>query len=137
MARVNDRIREARRVSGLTEEALAERIGVPPATLHELENGADVSERHVKRIAVATGVPVAFFRDGETPETQDGGGARLRARVRAALDWLAAPSGPDGAAGLLADLTERERAVEERERRLAERERALEVRSQHHEDSDH
>jgi transcriptional regulator with XRE-family HTH domain len=137
MARVNERIREARRVSGLTEEALAERIGVPPDTLHELENGADVSERHVKRIAVATGVPLAFFRDGAVPETRDGGGPGLRARVRAALDWLSAPSGPDGAAGLLADLTERERTLEERERRLAEREFALEERSQQHEGSDH
>jgi transcriptional regulator with XRE-family HTH domain len=137
MARVNERIREARRVSGLTQEALAERIGVPPAKLHELENGADVSERHMKRIAVATGVPLAFFRDGDIPSKQDGGGPRLGARVRAALDWLAAPSGPDGAAALLADLTERERAVEERERRLAEREHVLEERSEPHEDSDH
>jgi transcriptional regulator with XRE-family HTH domain len=134
VARVNERIREARRVSGLTEEALAERIGVPPATLHELENGAEVSERHMKRIAVATGVPLTFLRDGDIPE-QDDGGRRLRARLRAALDWLAAPSGPDGTAGLLADLTEREHALEERERRLTQRELELEERSQQHEDS--
>ena len=128
MARLNELIRQARRASGLTQEALAERIGVPPAALQEFEDGAEVSRRHVKRIAVATGLPVSFFRDGDAPDTEDGAG--LRGRVRAAIDWLAQPSA-DGAAGsLLADLAERERLLAERERRLAERERALEERSQ-------
>jgi transcriptional regulator with XRE-family HTH domain len=134
MAGLNERIRQARRASGLTQEALAERIGVPPAALEDYENGGEVSKREVKRIAVATGLPLSFFRDGDAPETQDGGGLGVRARIRAAIDWLAEPSGGDAVSALLADVTERERALDERERRLAERERALEERS-HSEDS--
>jgi transcriptional regulator with XRE-family HTH domain len=134
MARLDQRIRQARRVSGLTQEALAERIGVPPATVQEFEDGAEVSRRHVKRIAVATGLPLSFFHDDGAPEMQDGAG--LRGRIRAAIDWLAQPS-TDGAVGsLLADLAERERLLAERERRLAERERALEQRSQNAEPDD-
>jgi transcriptional regulator with XRE-family HTH domain len=136
MAGLDDRIRQARRASGLTQEALAERIGVPPGALQAYEDGGEVSERDVKRIAVATGLPLSFFRDGAVPETQDGAGLGLRARIRAALDWLEEPSGSDAVATLLADVAKRERAVDERERRLAERERALEERPQR-EDSDH
>jgi|SRR5688572_24654734 len=136
MAGLDDRIRQARRASGLTQEALAERIGVPPGALQAYEDGGEVSERDVKRIAVATGLPLSFFRDGDVPETQDGAGLGLRARIRAALDWLEEPSGADAVGALLADVVERERAVDERERRLAERERALEERSQRV-DSDH
>jgi transcriptional regulator with XRE-family HTH domain len=136
MAGLNERIRQARRASGLTQEALAERIGVPPTALEDYENGGEVSKRDVKRIAVATGLPLSFFRDGDAPGTQDGGGPGVRARIRAAIDWLAEPSGADAVAALLADVAERERALDERERRLAERERALEERSQR-EDSDH
>jgi transcriptional regulator with XRE-family HTH domain len=134
MARLDERIRQARRASGLTQEALAERIGVPPVAVQEFEDGADVSERHVKRIAVATGLPLSFFLDLYAPETQDGAG--LRGRVRAALAWLAEPSGADAVGSLLADVPERERALAERERTLAERERALEERSQR-EEPDH
>jgi transcriptional regulator with XRE-family HTH domain len=137
MAGLAERIRQARRASGLSQEALAERIGVPPTALQDYEDGGEVSDRDVKRIAVATGLPLSFFRDGDAPETQDGGGGlRVRARIRSAIDWLAEPSGADAVAALLADLTERERALDERERRLAERERALEERSPR-EDSDH
>jgi transcriptional regulator with XRE-family HTH domain len=129
MAGLNERIRQARRASGLTQEALAERIGVPPTALQAYENGGEVSKREVKRIAVATGLPLSFFRDGDAPETQDRSGPGVRARIRAAIDWLAEPSGADAVPALLADVTERERALDERERRLAERERALEERS--------
>jgi transcriptional regulator with XRE-family HTH domain len=134
MAGLAERIRQARRASGLSQEALAERIGVPPTALQDYEDGGEVSNRDVKRIAVATGLPLSFFRDGDAPETQDGG-LRVRARIRAAIDWLAEPSGTDAVAALLAEVTERERELDERERRLAERERALEERSQR-DDSD-
>ena len=137
MAGLAERIRQARRASGLTQEALAERIGVPPADLQDYENGTEVSKRELKRIAVATGLPLSFFRDGDAPETQDGGGGLwVRARIRAAIDWLAEPSGADAVAALLADVAERERALAERERRLAERERALEERSQREDPAD-
>jgi len=134
MEGLNERIRQARRASGLTREALAERIGVPPTALEDYENGGEVSKRDLKRIAVATGLPLSFFRDGDAPDTQDGDGLRVRARIRAAIDWLAEPSGADAVAALLADVTERERALDERERRLAERERALEERLQPEDD---
>jgi transcriptional regulator with XRE-family HTH domain len=124
MGRVDDRIRQARRESGLSQEALAERIGVPPADLYRYEDGAQVSSRHLQLIAVATGKPIAFFLDGVGPGSQNGRG--VGGRIRAVLAWLSEPVGVDTDADvLLAEVAARERELAERERRLAERERRL------------
>jgi transcriptional regulator with XRE-family HTH domain len=128
MARVDEQIRRARRESGLSQEALAERIGVPPAAVHRYEDGAQVSSRHLELIAVATGKPVSYFLDGNGAVSRNGTG--IGGWINAALTWLSEPSAgadPD-LDQLLAEMTLRERALAERERRLAERERALEQR---------
>jgi transcriptional regulator with XRE-family HTH domain len=128
MARVDEQIRRARRESGLSQEALAERIGVPPAAVHRYEDGAQVSSRHLELIAVATGKPVSYFLDGNEAASRNGTG--IGGWINAALTWLSEPSAgadPD-LDQLLAEMTLRERALAERERRLAERERALEQR---------
>lgn len=126
MARVDEQIRRARRESGLSREALAERIGVPPAALHRYEEGGQISSRHLELIAVATGKPVSFFLDGTGGASQNGTG--IGARIRAAIAWLSDAPGPDPDVDtLLARLEEQEQALAEREQRLAERERALEA----------
>jgi transcriptional regulator with XRE-family HTH domain len=128
MARVDEQIRRARRESGLSQEALAERIGVPPAAVHRYEEGAQISSRHLELIAVATGKPVSYFLDGNDPASRNGAG--IGGWISAALTWLSEPSAgvdPD-VDQLLSEMTLRERSLAERERRLAERERALEER---------
>lgn len=124
MAQIEQQIRKARRESGLSQDALAERIGVSPADLHRYEEGAQVSSRHLQLIAVATGKPVSFFLDGTGLGSQNGRG--VAGRIRAALAWLSEPVRADtDEDALLAELAAREQGLAERERRLAERERRL------------
>jgi transcriptional regulator with XRE-family HTH domain len=119
MARVDEQIRRARRESGLSQEALAERIGVRPATVERYEQGGEITSRHLELIAVATGRPVSFFLYGEDDASRNG---RVIGRwLRAAAAWLSEPAPVDADA----DLAARERALAERERRVVERERAL------------
>ncbi|WP_280381435.1 helix-turn-helix domain-containing protein [Nocardia wallacei] len=59
------RVAQARRVTGRSRAWLAERIGVSPATVARLENGADRLRPDVlSRLAAALDVPPAFFRAG-------------------------------------------------------------------------
>jgi transcriptional regulator with XRE-family HTH domain len=125
MPRVDEQIRRARRESGFSQEALAERIGVAPADLDRYEEGAQISTRHLELIAVATGKPVSFFLDG----TGSGEADRpkgIGGRIRSAIAWLSEPAGLDDGSDQLAALTERERVIAHRERLLAKRERELE-----------
>ena len=124
MARIDEQIRRARRESGFSQEALAERIGVPPAELSGYEEGEAISSRHLALIAVATGKPVSFFYGSEAQNGSGFGG-----RLRAAVAWLSAPAAADTDAGeLLAQVAVRESALAERERRVARRAAALEER---------
>jgi transcriptional regulator with XRE-family HTH domain len=124
MARTDEQIRRARRESGFSQEALAERIGVAPAELHRYEEGAQVSSRHLELIAVATGKPLSFFLDGTGLGSRNGRG--ITGALRAALAWLSAPAAADtDADALLAEVAARQRSLAERERRLVDRERRL------------
>jgi transcriptional regulator with XRE-family HTH domain len=123
MPRVDEQIRRARRESGFSQEALAERIGVPPADLNRYEEGGRITSRHLELIAVATGKPVSFFLDGDGPEAGPPSG--IGGWVRSAIAWLSEPAGVDDAGREPSDLVERERAVAERERLLAKRELEL------------
>jgi transcriptional regulator with XRE-family HTH domain len=129
MARVDEQIRRARRESGLSREALAERIGVPPAALDRYEEGGQISSRHLELIAVATGKPVSFFLDGTVAASQNGSG--IGGRIRAALAWLSdAPRRDPDLDALLEEVEARERALAGRERALAMREAELAAREE-------
>src|SRR3954468_23943957 len=82
---VGERIRQARTERGLTPEALAERIGVTAEALSGFEDGRTDPARYLRRIAVATGKPVAWFAGAE-----DMGGRRrgFGSRLRGAATWL-------------------------------------------------
>jgi transcriptional regulator with XRE-family HTH domain len=124
MPRTDEQIRRARRESGFSQEALAERIGVPPAEVHRYEEGAEVSPRHLGLIAVATGKPLSFFLDGTGIGSRNGRG--IGGRLRAALAWLSEPAAADtDADALLAEVAARQRSLAERERRLVDREQRL------------
>jgi transcriptional regulator with XRE-family HTH domain len=128
MARVDEQIRRARRESGLSQEVLAERIGVPPAALHRYEEGAQISSRHLELIAVATGKPMSFFLDGTGSASQNGPG--IGGRIRAALAWLSEPAGVDPEVdAVLAEVAARERSLAARERAVAALEAELEGRA--------
>src|SRR5918999_5338052 len=108
MARLEERIRQARRQSGLTQEALAERIGVPPDRLRGYEEGAHVTARQLELIAVATGRPLSYFVDGAEPASSAAAG--LGGRLRAALSLVSEPTGAGAdAATRLAQVVQRER----------------------------
>jgi transcriptional regulator with XRE-family HTH domain len=112
MAGLAERIRQARRHSGLSHEALAERIGVPPDRLRGYEAGANVTARQLELIAIATGRPLSYFVDGAEPPPVSGG--RVRGRVRAAIAWLSEPVGAEtNADARLAEVVERERRFEQ------------------------
>jgi transcriptional regulator with XRE-family HTH domain len=112
MAGLAERIRQARRQSGLSHEALAERIGVPPDRLRGYEAGANVAARQLQLIAIATGRPLSYFVDGAEPPPVSGRG--IRGRVRAAIAWLSEPVGAEtNADARLAEVVERERRFEQ------------------------
>src|SRR3954463_14734676 len=80
-----ERIRQARTERGLTPEALAERIGVTAEALGGFEDGRSDPSRYLRRIAVATGKPVAWSAGPGA-----GGGRRrgFSSRLRGAASWL-------------------------------------------------
>jgi transcriptional regulator with XRE-family HTH domain len=115
---VGERIRRARNDRGLSQEALAERIGVTTQALESFESSDVDASRYLRRIAVATGKPVAYFAG-----TDVGRRRGLTQRVRAAASWL--EEGSQHAPGEPA--APRDPSLEAREHALAERERELEV----------
>ena len=109
---VGERIRRARTDRGLSQEALAERIGVTTQALESFESGEGDASRYLRRIAVATGKPVAFFAG-----TEVGRRGGLTQRVRAAASWL--EEGSQQAPGEPAP--PRDASLDARERALAGR----------------
>ena len=67
-AAIGERIRQARRELGLTQSALAERVGVMLGVLDQFETGKTDAARHLEKIAEATGKPVAWFLEGEADD---------------------------------------------------------------------
>ena len=64
-----DRIRQAREIRGLTQDALAESVRVPQSTVTRWERDLLVpSDEQVQAIALATGFPISFFRRTSGPE---------------------------------------------------------------------
>lgn len=65
---LGDRLRKAREYAGLTQQGLANRMGVARNTVSNSENGlVEVRAITVNAWAVATGVPVAWLRSGRNP----------------------------------------------------------------------
>ena len=74
---IHDRCRKAREVAGLDQAQLAERIEVSRATISNYETGFVTKLRPIvlRQWALATGVPIEWLRDGESPHPRSPGGA--------------------------------------------------------------
>jgi len=76
---VSDRLRKAREHAGYEQAALAEAIGVSKNTIGNYERGAVTPRRPVLLSwALATGVPLVWLVDGESPRPQDEGSRDVR-----------------------------------------------------------
>jgi len=63
---VGGRIREARMAMGLTQDQLADLVGVGMRQIQYYESGESNPYRTLRRIAEATGRPLSFFLAGES-----------------------------------------------------------------------
>lgn len=72
MSTLPDRLHAARVLARLSQEELAERMGISVSTIHRREKGeAKATADMVLQTAEATGVPVAWLVDGFTQEQID------------------------------------------------------------------
>src|SRR5262245_32578030 len=68
-----DRIKQAREISGYTQEELADKVGVSQPAIAQLEQVAPgrafvPSDSLIEAIAFKLGFPVSYFRRGAAPE---------------------------------------------------------------------
>lgn len=71
---VGRRIRLARTLSGLTQSALGERVGLSFQQIQKYETGATrIAAERLQEIARALGQPVDWFFDDRTPSEPSGG----------------------------------------------------------------
>ena len=74
---VGQRVRQARWMSGVTQQQLADRVGVRFQQIQKYETGANrISSSRLWDIAAVLGVPVAFFFEGLEGQAPNTGGAR-------------------------------------------------------------
>lgn len=80
-----ERIKQAREIQRLTQAELAEAVGVNQSTIARLESDSidETEEAHLSVVALRTGFPPAFFRQGPPPEFALGS---LLFRKRKSLD---------------------------------------------------
>ena len=79
---VGKRIRQRRWLAGMTQQKLAEIVGIKFQQIQKYETGANrVSASRLWDIADALEVEVAFFFDGLKSEEEDGGADRRDAAV--------------------------------------------------------
>ena len=80
---VGTRIRQRRWLAGMTQQALAEAVGIKFQQIQKYETGANrVSASRLWDIAEALGVPVAFFFEG-VEKDEDAGSDDTRAMAPA------------------------------------------------------
>ena len=68
-----ERLTLARRLRGLRKNQLAQAVGTTPKAIGRFEAGVQRPEEPtIRRLAIALGVPVAFFQAGRSPVSMDG-----------------------------------------------------------------
>lgn len=74
---VGNRVRQRRRLIGMTQQGLAEAVNIRFQQIQKYESGANrISASRLWELAKALGVPVAYFYDGLDSELADCAGAR-------------------------------------------------------------
>jgi transcriptional regulator with XRE-family HTH domain len=74
---IGDRLRKAREVADVSQEDMAEQIGVSRRSIVRYERGGAVPKSALLLYSLRTGVPIEWLKDGEAPPTGDGGGAAV------------------------------------------------------------
>lgn len=64
---LKDRVLAARKLAGLTQKELADRVGVSQTAIHKLESGRSQSSRRTVPIALSCGVDPIWLERGEGP----------------------------------------------------------------------
>jgi HTH-type transcriptional regulator, cell division transcriptional repressor len=85
---IGERIARARTEAGLTQEELAELIGVSTRSLQGYEAGAVKPYRHMAKLSSTLNRPVAWFLHGEEEDTRLSETQSLRERVEGLADQL-------------------------------------------------
>lgn len=79
---IQDRIKGARVMAGLTRQQLADRLGVSIETVRRRENGdSEVTNETLGALAQATGVPFAFLVEGFSDDQINASMAEVLARA--------------------------------------------------------
>lgn len=74
---VGQKLRQGRWMSGVTQQQLADRVGVRFQQIQKYETGANrISASRLWDIAAVLGVPVSYFFEGLTGQAPDTGDAR-------------------------------------------------------------
>ena len=119
---VGSRVRAQRRRMGLTQEGLAEALGLTFQQVQKYERGANrVSASKLYYIARTLRVPISYFFEGlDDPEMAAGGPGLAEAPAPFVNDLLMADLGPELAATLSDISTKSRRAVLNLARHLAQ-----------------
>jgi len=89
---VGQRVRQRRYLAGMTQQQLAERVGIKFQQIQKYETGTDrISASRIWDIAAVMEVPVSFFFKGLEGQARDTGEARADILTdKAALDLVRA-----------------------------------------------
>jgi transcriptional regulator with XRE-family HTH domain len=113
---IGRRLAQARKEAGLTQEQLAEQVGVTPRSIQGYEAGKVVPYRHLKRLEEITGKPPSWLLRNETEPTPFS--AEVAERLVSLVERVAAEAErlADAAARIegLLDVQQRPRAFDER-----------------------
>lgn len=71
---IGERVREARKEAGITQQQLADKVGVSQPALSELENGDSYGTTRLAAIASVLGVSALWLETGRGQKRQDGMG---------------------------------------------------------------
>ena len=84
-AQIGQRIREARQPRGMTQEVLANGLGITFQQVQKYENGSNrISAARLYDIAQVLGLPISYFYEGAGPFVQSVNRRKARAASRGA-----------------------------------------------------